>query len=439
MKNVRKTKAAASLVIVFLIGIIGLTAQDVTTVKAMTEDISNNLDLEAVASIFGDANDLEDFEKSLNDPNLQISNLDLNLDGYVDYLRVVEVAEANTHLIAIQAILGDDLYQDVATIEVERDRSGKTYVQVVGDVYMYGPDYIIEPVYIRPPIFFSFFWRPYYRPYWSSYYWGYYPSYYTYWHPCYTHVYRSQVRVYVNVHHVYHHVSHRRSHVAMQLHNKHRRNDFGRKYPSKSYVMRNRSSKNETVLASRGSTKRTDRTVVKRTSRSENSKLTAQRSANLTKKGDISRSGSKTRAEQNRIATSKFNKSSQPLNNQGKSYVKKSPRKEVISKANKKSIGNEYSTSETRKPDYNKKSSERKNVVSKSRSYQPDKPKANGTKQSSYSSKSNTSKSYQSKSRSAKSNQKSYASNSRSKSQQNISKGNSSPGNKSNSSKTRGN
>ena len=37
MKNARKTKAAG-LVIVFLLGIIGLKAQDVTTVKAMTED-----------------------------------------------------------------------------------------------------------------------------------------------------------------------------------------------------------------------------------------------------------------------------------------------------------------------------------------------------------------------------------------------------------------
>jgi len=152
MKNLQKTKVA-SLIIVFFFGIFGLMAQDVTIVKAMSNDISNNLDLEAVASIFGDANDLEDFEKLLNDPDLQISNLDLNLDGYVDYLRVVEVSEGNTHLIAIQAVLGDDLFQDVATIEVERDHNGKTYVQVVGDVYMYGPDYIIEPVYTYSRIF----------------------------------------------------------------------------------------------------------------------------------------------------------------------------------------------------------------------------------------------------------------------------------------------
>jgi len=50
-------------------------AQDVTTITANSDDISDNLDLEAVASIFGESKDLEDFEKRLNDPKTQISNL----------------------------------------------------------------------------------------------------------------------------------------------------------------------------------------------------------------------------------------------------------------------------------------------------------------------------------------------------------------------------
>ena len=52
-------------------------AQDVTTVEAKSDEISYNLDLEAVASIFGDSKDLEDFEKRLNNPEFQISNLDI--------------------------------------------------------------------------------------------------------------------------------------------------------------------------------------------------------------------------------------------------------------------------------------------------------------------------------------------------------------------------
>ncbi|MCB2208276.1 MAG: hypothetical protein KQH67_08240 [Bacteroidetes bacterium] len=443
MKNLKKIKAA-SLIIVFFFGILGLMAQDVTTVTAMNNDISDNLDLKAVASIFGDANDLEDFERRLNDPDLQISNLDLNLDGYVDYLRVVEVSEANTHLIAIQAVLGDDLFQDVATIEVERDRNGKTYVQVVGDVYMYGPNYIIEPVYVRIPVFFSFFWRPYYRPYCSPYYWGYYPGYFSYWRPYHTPIYRNHVYVHVNVQHVYHHVSHRRSHVASELHNTHRRNDFGKKYPSKSYVMRNRSTQNNNTLASRASTKKATKTVernsaVKHTSRTDNSNLQAQRRTNISKKGEISRANPKTRVSQNSKATSDVYRSSKTVNNKGKSYTERIHQKEVKSGAAKTRTSNKDLASNSRKPVYTKKSYERKNVASKSRSNPSAKPKVNNTKQRSYGSKPDNSKSYQSKSKNATSNQRSYANASRSKEQQKASRSYSNSGNKSSRSKTRGN
>jgi len=414
-------------------------AQDVTTVKAMSNDISNNLDLEAVASIFGDANDLEDFERRLNDPDLQISNLDLNLDGYVDYLRVVEVSEANTHLIAIQAVLGDDLFQDVATIEVERNRNGKTYVQVVGDVYMYGPNYIIEPVYVRIPIFFSFFWRPYYRPYCSPYYWGYYPGYYSYWHPYYTNIYRSHVHAHVNAHHVYHHVNYRRSHVAAELHNSHRRNDFGKKYPSRSYVMRNRSTQNNSTLSSQGSTKKAmmaaERSnAEKQTSRIDNSNLHSQKRTSLSKKDEISRPNPKTKVAQNKKATSKVNRSVKSVDKKGNNYTERINQKEVKSGANKTRTSNKDLAANSRKPVYTKKSSERKNVDSGSRSNHPGKPKVNNTKQHSYGSKSDNSKNYQLKSKSATSNQRSYASTSRSK-QQTASKNGSNYGK--NKSKTR--
>lgn len=419
MKNLQKTKVA-SLIIAFFFGIFGLMAQDITTVKAMSNDISNNLDLEAIASIFGDANDLEDFERRLNDPDLQISNLDLNLDGYVDYLRVVEVSEANTHLIAIQSVLGDDLFQDVATIEVERDRNGKTYVQVVGDVYMYGPNYIIEPVYVRIPVFFSFFWRPYYRPYCSPYYWGYYPSYFSYWHPYHTHIYRGHVHVHVNVHHVYHHVSYRRSHVASQLHNTHRRNDFGKKYPSTSYVMRNRNTQNNPTLSSQGSTKKAmmagERSrAEKQTSSIDNSSLHTQKRTSLSKKDEISKP--KAKLTQNRKAISNVNSSIKSVDKKGKTYPERINQKEVKSGVNKTRASNKDLASNSWNPVYTKKSSERKNVNSGSRNNQPGKTKVNNTKQHSYGSKSDNSKNYQSKSRSDKSKQKSYANASHSKEQ----------------------
>ena len=73
-------------VILFILG--SLNAQDVTTVTVKSSDISDNLDLEAVASLFGESENLEDFEKKLNDPELQISNLDLNKDGNRNFIRL---------------------------------------------------------------------------------------------------------------------------------------------------------------------------------------------------------------------------------------------------------------------------------------------------------------------------------------------------------------
>ena len=157
---IMKTKLASLLMVLFLTTTIQLSAQRRVTVEAINNDISYSLDLKAVASIFGDSRTLEDFERRLNDYDAQISNLDLNSDGEIDYLRVIETSENNLHLVVIQAILDRDVFQDVATIVVERDRNRRTYVQVIGDPYMYGYNYIIEPVYLRTPRIFSWFWTP---------------------------------------------------------------------------------------------------------------------------------------------------------------------------------------------------------------------------------------------------------------------------------------
>jgi hypothetical protein len=223
-------------------------AQDVTTVEAKSDEISYNLDLEAVASIFGDSKDLEDFEKRLNNPEFQISNLDLNNDGVVDYLRVIETRGENVNLITIQAVLEKDIFQDVATIDVVLDEKGTTKVQVVGDVYMYGENYIIEPVYVRQPVFFVYFWDPYYSPWHSPYYYGYYPTYYSPWRPYPVSRYRRNVHVHVNVRNSYSHTEVRRSRATVELQREVRRNDYAKRNPDKSFVKRNVGLENKNDL-----------------------------------------------------------------------------------------------------------------------------------------------------------------------------------------------
>lgn len=216
-----------------------LFAQDRTTVNATSSEISDNLDLRAVASIFGDALNLDDFERKLNDPKVQISNLDLNQDNQVDYLRVIESVEGNTHLIIVQSVLGRDTFQDVATIEVERDLNNNVQVQVVGDVYMYGDNYIYEPVYVNTPVIYNHFWVTNYRPYCSSWYWGYYPTYYYAWTPFPVFSYRNHIGLCINFNYSYNYVNYRRCHVAYNNYYERRGNGYERQYPNRSFGHRN--------------------------------------------------------------------------------------------------------------------------------------------------------------------------------------------------------
>ncbi|TPD67166.1 putative sodium/potassium/calcium exchanger [Flavobacterium microcysteis] len=255
-----KAKFITSALFAFLFAI-QIQAQDRTTVTANSRDISDNLDLRAVASIFGDSQDLADFERRLNDPKAQISNLDLNGDNKVDYLRVIETVENNIHLIIIQSVLDRDVYQDVATIEVERDSNNNVQIQVVGDVYMYGTNYIYEPVYVTRPVIFNVFWTNYYRPYYSPWYWSYYPTYYHTWNPYPIYRYQRHVHNHINVQNNYYYVNTGRNPRAESIYNNGRRsNGYERMYPNRSFAQRNNNVSNryELVQSRSGSTRNAD-------------------------------------------------------------------------------------------------------------------------------------------------------------------------------------
>jgi hypothetical protein len=216
-----------------------IQAQNRTSVNALNSEISDNLDLRAVASIFGDSRNLQDFERRLNDPKIQISNLDLNNDDEVDYLRVIETVEKYTHVIIIQAVLDRDVYQDIATIDVEKDRNNQVHVQVVGDVYMYGQNYIYEPVYYATPYIYASFWMTNYHPYYSSWSWNYYPTYYYTWNPYPVFRYRNNISLCLNINNDYNYVNYRRSNRAEYIYNSRRSNGYERQHPNYSFSRRN--------------------------------------------------------------------------------------------------------------------------------------------------------------------------------------------------------
>jgi hypothetical protein len=235
----------ASLLAVLLLTTTQCMAQKRITVEAESYDISNNLDLQAVASVFGESDNLQEFEMKLNDFDSKISNLDLNNDGEVDYLRVIESSENNIHVVVVQAVLDRDVFQDVATIVVEKNRNRRTYVQVIGDPYLYGTNYIIEPVYVYTPHIFSFFWGSNYYRWNSPYYWGYYPSYYRNRNPYEVNIYLSNVNRHVNHDHRYYYTERYRNDYALKLHDRVSRNDYGKKYPDRTFSDRNKDVRNK--------------------------------------------------------------------------------------------------------------------------------------------------------------------------------------------------
>ena len=177
-------------------------ADETVTVSSTGSDISENLDLRAVATLFGEVSNLEEFEQQLNSEDRHISNLDLNGDGIVDYLRVVEIESNGSHLIIIQAVLAKDIYQDVASILVEKDAAtAQVSVQIVGDAWLYGENYIIEPVYIYRPVIYDWFWASAWVCWVSPWYWDYWPGYWHYgWAPWAYHTYCHHIHVYHHEH-----------------------------------------------------------------------------------------------------------------------------------------------------------------------------------------------------------------------------------------------
>jgi hypothetical protein len=236
------------LIIALTFALGNVKAQNVVEIRTTDSDISDNLDLEAVASIFGESEDLTDFEKRLNEAGTEISNLDLNEDGYVDYLRVIEYTENYTHLITIQAVLGDDLFQDVATIEVKKENWNRYSMIIVGNHFIYGNNYMIRPVYNHRPTIFSLFFGTHYHLWHSPYYWGYYPSYYSYRTPYPVYKYRDLIHGHINYHHHYEYVSHHNYHHSDDYYSRYGRNDYGSKHPEKSFENRNHGVQNRQEL-----------------------------------------------------------------------------------------------------------------------------------------------------------------------------------------------
>lgn len=173
-----------------------------TTVDAQQDRIEvpgDHFSLEGALELFKKSSSPEEFERLLNSPDSEVNNLDLNGDGTIDYIKVIDRNEGNVHAFILQAVVSASERQDVAVIELEKLSNGKAVLQITGDADIYGIETIIEPteevrinagtstrrtvvnVWSWPSV--QYIYSPYYYGWVSPWDWGYYPYWWSSWRP----------------------------------------------------------------------------------------------------------------------------------------------------------------------------------------------------------------------------------------------------------------
>ena len=162
-----------------------------------------NLDLQAVGELLQRSNDAEEFEYLLNNED-GINNLDLNGDGYADYISVREFDDRydDERGFSLYSMFGPEEIQEICTIIFDRDRYNDGYypgarVLLTGNEQIYGDNYYYESNWLErslPIVSWLFTDRnDYYR---SPYYYENYPEYYEPYPVVETTVYRTRIENY---------------------------------------------------------------------------------------------------------------------------------------------------------------------------------------------------------------------------------------------------
>lgn len=105
----------------------------------------DNFSLQGALEMFKKASSPEEFEKLLNSPDNNVNNLDLNGDGKVDYIRVIDKMSGDAHALILQVPVSNTETQDIAVIELEKSGDDSAIVQIVGDEDIFGEETIVEP------------------------------------------------------------------------------------------------------------------------------------------------------------------------------------------------------------------------------------------------------------------------------------------------------
>ncbi|HEX7902758.1 MAG TPA: hypothetical protein VF487_02685 [Chitinophagaceae bacterium] len=192
---------------------LSLNAQNKTGIDS-TGLPGDNFSLQGTLEMFQKAGSPEEFERLLNTQDNNVNNLDLNEDGEIDFVRVIDKMDKDVHALVLQVAVSEKENQDIAVIEIEKTGPESAMLQIIGDKDIYGEEVIVEPDGDAPGSYLQentgnknsgpnaslnnyepnpyiivnvwrwpsvrFIYAPAYRPWVSPWRWRYYP---TWWHP----------------------------------------------------------------------------------------------------------------------------------------------------------------------------------------------------------------------------------------------------------------
>jgi hypothetical protein len=179
----------------------------------------DNFSLQGALEMFKQSASPEEFEKLINSESKNVNNLDLNGDGDIDYIRVIDKADKDVHAFVLQVVVSETENQDIAVIEIEKTGDTTAVLQIVGDEEIFGEQIVVEAsdegdeviednnngfgkgpsanffeasrivvnVFFWPGV--RFVYRPVYVPWVSPWRWHHYPNYWRPWHPYAWHVF----------------------------------------------------------------------------------------------------------------------------------------------------------------------------------------------------------------------------------------------------------
>jgi len=283
-----KIYTSFALLVSLFIMILNVNAQSQSGIDS-TGLPGDNFSLQGALQMFQKATSIEEFEKMLNTEANHVNNLDLNGDGDVDYIKVIDKADNDVHAFILQVPVSDNESQDIAVIELEKNGTESAMIQIIGDEDIYGEEIIVEPdggveesvnkrggpafeldnsfqpesvivnVWFWPSV--RFVYGPGYRPWISPWRWRHYPVLWKPWHP-----------VVWRVWHPYH-LAYHRSFVIVHTHRGVRAHAFYKPYHTSSVIVRTRHStaignyrvtrSRTTVTGPRGNTTTVKKTTIR--------------------------------------------------------------------------------------------------------------------------------------------------------------------------------